>query len=154
MTLSERAGDHLDSRTRRIATGLGLAGALPFVTLAMLLWWRSDGNHALALAALTGYGAVILSFLGGIHWGLALRDPQGDGRMFAISVVPSLLGWVAVLLPAIPGLALLAAGFLGQMVLDWRLALAPWFRLLRMLLTAIVVVSLLTGVAALTVPSV
>ena len=152
--MADPAGIHLDSRTRRAAFILGIAGALPFVALAALLWWQADGQNTLALTALTGYGAVILSFLGGIHWGLALRNAEADGRDFIISVIPSLLGWVALLLPATPALAVLAACFLGQLALDWRLRLAPWFLLLRGLLTTVVVVSLLTGVAALTLPEV
>ncbi len=152
--MSEPAGAHVDARTRRTAFILGLAGALPFVVLAALLWWQADGEHALALTALTGYGAIILSFLGGIHWGLALRNADADPRDFIISVIPSLLAWVALLLPAIPALTILAACFLGQLALDWRLRLAAWFLLLRGLLTTIVVLSLLTGVAALTLPAV
>ncbi|WP_209443450.1 DUF3429 domain-containing protein [Falsiroseomonas frigidaquae] len=91
------------------ALWLGLAGLLPFLamagaTAAGLPW----GGRALA-----AYGATILAFLGAVHWGLALAAPApGPGR-FVLGVVPQLVGWVALLLPLRPGLALLAVAIVA-----------------------------------------
>ena len=55
------------------------------------------------------YGAIILSFLGGIRWGTAI-GPYDAGRQapeFAASVMGSLAGLSAAFLPAIPALAFL-----------------------------------------------
>lgn len=93
---------------------LGLAGLLPFLgltgaSLAGLPW----GGFALA-----AYGATILAFLGAVHWGLALAHPApGPGR-FVAGVVPQLVGWVALLLPLRPGLALLAVAILATAVAE------------------------------------
>lgn len=92
----------------RTAQTLGLLGLLPFFALALLAWLPDDAAIGALAAprfaqlALAGYAAVILSFLGAVHWGLAL----GQGVMPATlqrqslswGVVPSLLGWVALLL--------------------------------------------------------
>jgi hypothetical protein len=80
---------------------LGYAGLVPFAACAVLLLAVPEaGLRSLVERALLGYGAVILSFLGGVHWGLALRGDPGRGpRMLAIGVVPSLVGWVALLAP-------------------------------------------------------
>lgn len=137
------AGSEHDQPARRAASLLGLAGALPFVALALVLWWLSEPRGQWALQALIAYGAVILSFLGGIHWGLALRDAPEDGHAFVISVIPSLLAWTALLLPHTFALSLLAVCFVGQLALDLRLHVARWFRLLRVALTVVACTSLL-----------
>ena len=59
------------------ATALGYGGLLPFIAcgLSMLLLPDAGMRHV-AGRVLVGYGAVILSFLGGVHWGLVLRGPS------------------------------------------------------------------------------
>jgi hypothetical protein len=56
----------------------------------------------------------ILSFLGAVHWGFALRAPAGEAPAawprLGLGVAPALVAWIALLLPARPGLVLLAAG--------------------------------------------
>jgi hypothetical protein len=63
-----------------------------------------------------------------------------------LSVLPSLLGWVALLMPERSGLALLALGFLAQLAADWRHAAAPaWYRWLRLPLSVGAVFSMVAG---------
>lgn len=61
-------------------------------------------------------GAVILSFLGAIHWGAAASRGQYAPLPYALSVVPALVGCVALLLPIGAALALMAVAFLA-----WRI---------------------------------
>ncbi|MEM6712274.1 MAG: DUF3429 domain-containing protein [Pseudomonadota bacterium] len=137
---------------------LGLSGALPFVggLIAYTLGGVWFLTPTLALTATLVYGAVILSFLGGVRWGLALLldDAERRDARFALSVIPSLIGWVAVLIPTFPGLVLLAMAFAGQGAWDVGDAEddgAPdWFPHLRTLLTALVC-SLLSVMAVLTI---
>ena len=93
---------------------LGYAGLLPFAGAAALAVLGPPSWRASALAALVAYGAVILSFLGAVHWGIALRAPAGEapaaGPRLGLGVAPALVAWIALLLPTRPGLALLAAG--------------------------------------------
>ena len=76
--------------------------------------------------ALVAYGAVILAFLGGVHWGFALPEPSGRGERarLVLGVVPSLVGWVALLLlvcvDSAAGLGLLLVGFIGTTVVEAR----------------------------------
>ena len=51
----------------RVATGLGYAGLLPFFGGLALLWYPPMAD--LGISALTLYAAVILSFVGAVHWG-------------------------------------------------------------------------------------
>ena len=130
------------------AAVLGLAGVIPFAAGA-LGSFRPDAPGAVAATALLVHGAVILSFLGGIHRGFAIgrRDP-GYARL-GLGVLPSLVAWAALLLGGRGGLFLLAAAFAAVLGLDVQLArdgLAPaWFLRLRGVLTAAVVLCLLVA---------
>lgn len=124
----------------RLAWFLGLAGLLPFVAGAALQWFTPPGWRMLAASALLTYGAVIVSFLGGIHWGLAMRKAQPEASRLLWGVLPSLLGWLAVLLDSPWGHALLVFSLLACFAVDrvsYRaLGLAAWLPL-RALLTAV-----------------
>ena len=61
-----------DSTAQRLA----YAGLLPLVSGALLVWAVHDEVQAYVALALSAYAAVLLSFLGGIHWGFAMRQPQ------------------------------------------------------------------------------
>ena len=97
------------------------------------------------------YGAVILSFMSGILWGFATKATGAQaGTGYALSVIPAL--WAFFMTgggPVGAGLNLMF-GFGGLLILDfafWRWGLAPeWWMKLRVLLTAIVLASLATGV--------
>lgn len=101
----------------RTAWLLGLAGLLPFAGAA-LLSLASPGWHDLALLALRGYGAVILAFLGAVHWGFALLPEVGQEavgpKRLVLGIVPALVAWIALLLPVGPALALLAVAILAM----------------------------------------
>jgi len=99
------------------------------------------------------YGAVILSFLGGIHWGLAIGAvSQTDNtiwRRIAVSIVPSLVAWAALLMPSRIGFLLLTAAFVTTLSADIRASrmhVAPtWYPRLRWLLSCGAVAALLLG---------
>ena len=138
----------------RLAILLGYAGLIPFISGAIGIWitptaWRAD-----VLTALLHYAAVILACMGAIHWGLAMaRERQDDAahRQLGLSVLPALLGWLAISngLPALLALALLISGFIGLYLADVhavKLELAPrWYTALRKPLTAVVLISLLAA---------
>jgi hypothetical protein len=99
-----------DRRIPGIALLLGLAGALPFLTLAAAIVLAPPPYNFTAEILLTGYGVAILSFMGGVHWGLAMRD--GRAAQYGISVLAALYAWPALLLGTAGGWLYLAAGFL------------------------------------------
>ena len=97
---------------------LGLAGLIPFIGLAAVVIAGDDSLHAAALRAQIGYGAVIVSFLGALHWGAAVQTPAlATWPRMSWGVTPSLLGWVALLLPPLPALVLLTTALLAALVL-------------------------------------
>jgi hypothetical protein len=131
------------------AAVLGAAGLLPFLGLAALTGFGAPQ----AGPALAAYGATILAFLGAVHWGLALAGPSpANAARLALGVVPSLIGFAALLLPLRPGLALLAVAILataGVETLAARRGLVPRDYLkLRWLLSAGAACCLGIGAAA------
>lgn len=137
---------------RRVAWLLAVAGAIPFAatTLALL----SHDNHVRipAIAALVTYAAVILSFLGGIEWGVAIRDPiSGAAReqdriravALFISAAPSLAAWGVLWLPSPQwqlwaALALFVLVWLADLGLSKQGLVPTWFVDLRTAITALV----------------
>ena len=136
---------------------LGLAGLLPFILCSLgALSLSSDGSTR-SLLALVAYGATILAFLGGVHWGFALDGSDTPSERvqrarFGLGVVPSLIGWAAMLttfigLPA-TGLLVLTAGFIATTVVEaqaTRRGLMPQrYMLLRWVLSVVVVICLVS----------
>ncbi|MDO5288981.1 MAG: DUF3429 domain-containing protein [Pseudomonadota bacterium] len=105
-----------------------------FALLALLTWTPHPGMQALVLQALTGYAALLVSFTGGLHWGVGLRYLATTSRVPAFHFVwgplPALLAWGAMLLPAHLGLLLMAAVYALAHLVDVRVwpgsGLAPW----------------------------
>jgi hypothetical protein len=60
-----------DPNDRALARTLGYAGLIPFVLLALVLWLVDAQLQAWVSITLASYAALIVSFLGGIHWGMA-----------------------------------------------------------------------------------
>lgn len=91
-----------------LAQRLGHAGLVPFILGALLIHLVWPEAHPYATLTLAAYGACILSFLGGIHWGVYfLRHAQGqsvDSRWLIWGVVPSLVAWLAIIMPPSAGL--------------------------------------------------
>lgn len=131
------------------AKWLGYAGAIPFVAGALACLPAAAPLRPLGLALLLDYGAIILSFMGGVHWGAALLRNDNDAGTLGRSVVPALIALPAPLAGGRAGLILLAAGFGGLHFYDeWETQagrVPQWYPLLRRPLTAIVVLSLLAG---------
>lgn len=130
---------------------LGLAGLIPFwgLALGLLVAPVAGWTTAQLAAALAAYGAVIVSFLGGIRWGLATAARGASAGRYAIAVLPSLAAWIALALPVVPRLAVLGIVALALGPLDTPLVaagLAPvWFGRLRVILSAGAGAALLTA---------
>jgi hypothetical protein len=131
------------SATQRMAWLLGMAGLLPFFGHAYFAWLTSPYEVAGLLKSQVQYTAVILSFLGALHWGVVIASPSVEGSAAGVrlawSVLPALYAWVASMYP--PDLALPLLFFALPVVLAadaffYRSVAVPrWFLLLRTVLT-------------------
>jgi hypothetical protein len=104
---------------------------------------------------------VILSFVGGIRWGIAvtMEDQERARREYAIAVIPSLLAWLVLLLPPHWQLGTLAALVIVVGLFDYGMVCredAPeWHGRLRLILTGGAGLALIVGAfAARGVPSI
>ncbi len=125
-----------------VALRLGYAGLIPFVAGAVLAWLLPpySDEHVFAVEGLARYAALIVSFLGGIHWGLGMRASVPSPGPFVWGVVPSVLAWIAVLMPAYAGLVVLGALLIVCYLVDrkaYRVHDAQRWLTLRFRLTAV-----------------
>ena len=132
---------------------LGYGGLIPFVVLAMLS--VAEPSHGILYrGALMLYGAVILSFVGAIHWGVAMASVHMDDATrracYVWSVVPSLMAWSTFVLSPIGATLTLVLGFILQYWRDRSLgAFMPWpkwYLPLRIRLTFVACGALFAGV--------
>lgn len=133
----------------RWAARLGYAGLIPFVALAAAAWLAPVAHRAQVAFALLAYGATIASFLGAIHWGLAMRGPlTPQPGPFVWGVFPSLVAWVALLLPLSQGLVTMALLLGICLAVDRRsypaYGLGDWLGM-RLHLTVVAALCMLAG---------
>ena len=107
--------DHVIGETT--ITGLDLPSAL-------------SNLHVLEHVQIT-YGAIILSFLGAIHWGMEFSKLGGEFgyRRLALGVIPVLYAWPTTFLAHGPALIAQWLGFTGTWLLDQRASTNGWSEL-------------------------
>jgi len=118
---------------------LGYVGLIPFVAALLGFVLSSDARQAYFAHQFIAYGAVILSFVGAVHWGVALGGGPMPVMRMSISILPALLAWAALLLPVPAAAWLLLAGFVALRA--WEASppvsgtLPGWYRSVRTHLT-------------------
>ncbi|KAG0718411.1 Transmembrane protein 69 [Chionoecetes opilio] len=129
------------------ALALGISGLVPFVAVPAYMITAGIYEAELAQAQLF-YGASILSFLGGVRWGLTL--PEGstqppDWHNLGYSVAPSLVAWLGLLAPHTVGVLTVIGGLGVAGYMDMAMWGYPgWFKGMRFCLTFVAVLSLWT----------
>jgi hypothetical protein len=108
----------IDDNARRA----GYLGLLPFAAALMcVLFGASDEIRTLGLRVALAWGAVILSFIAAVHWGLALAGRwRWSMTVVIVSTLPSVVGALALLIGGERGVALLIAGFGSFWLLEHR----------------------------------
>ncbi len=144
-----------DQNNRDVPTNaliLGYSGLLPFIAGAALCHPVAAEYRPFGATLLIDYGAIILSFMGGVHWGAAMMLNGSDNGKLAKSVLPSIAALLGILVGGPVGLLILAIGFIGLLLYDEsevkKGQLTRWYPYLRRPLTTIVVISLLLGAYA------
>ena len=135
------------------ARRLGYGGLIPFLGLTAALWLARPGDWPFVGTALLSYGATIASFLGAIHWGLPMRPGAAQPLPVLLwGVTPSLLGWVALLLDTVFGLALITVVLWVCLAVDRavypRYQMQAWMPM-RLRLTLVASISCVAAVVAL-----
>ncbi len=136
-------------QTARLA---GYAGLIPFAALATATLVASPSDSERAAHALVAYAAIIATFVGAIHWGLAAaRHETPANWQYVWSVVPSLIAWLCLFLPGRAAMLTVAGLLITCLAVDARSTFVGAFPAnmmsLRYRLTAIAVASLLLAAA-------
>lgn len=105
---------------------LGYAGLIPFVGLALLVQLAPTPLNYLSAESLAGYGAVITSFMGALHWGASFHtlgkeasgDRWVDRNAWIWGVIPALVAWVALHIYIPVGLLIMASTLIIQRNID------------------------------------
>ena len=134
------------SGKEKTAKSLGYAGLIPFIVFSIGSWFQlpiiSDSTYIL-----TAYAAIILSFMGAIHWGVAMSNTEEqNGQYLIASVIPGLSAWIALLIPHRYAITLLMIGFIALIIYDWSVEkpqrLPAWYMPMRIRLTIVVIMCL------------
>ena len=139
--------------TEQTISRLGYAGLIPFTLLAALMWLVDEELLPFVAIALGGYAAAIVSFLGGVHWGIGFVKGEAAPRYhFVWGVVPSLIAWLALMMPAYAALPLLGLVVMACYAVDSKTypaaGLVSWLPM-RLRLTVVATASCVLGAAAL-----
>jgi hypothetical protein len=120
---------------------LGLAGLLPQLLALFPVIGGNPDARFIALACAFAYAALILSFLGGMWWGLAAAKGRVPPWIWIAAVLPSLIAFASAYPWMVgqpwpgPSLIWLGLAIIGSLGVDWRLRLmgvAPdWWMSLR-----------------------
>ena len=139
--------------TEQTVNRLGYAGLIPFVLLTALMWLVDAELLPFVAVALSGYAGAIVSFLGGVHWGIGFMKGEATPQFhFVWGVVPSLIAWLALMMPAYAALPLFGLVVVACYAVDSKTypaaGLASWLPM-RLRLTVVATASCVLGAAAL-----
>jgi hypothetical protein len=101
------------SRLNTTAEIVSYAGVVPFVLCLLgVALLPNYGLRELAQRIAISYGAVVLAFVGAVHWGLALAGTLVWRPIrIAGAILPALIGAAGTVISGQRGLALLVVGF-------------------------------------------
>ncbi|MDX5982752.1 DUF3429 domain-containing protein [Sphingomonas echinoides] len=121
---------------------LGLAGLLPQIAVAAVVLSGDTAHRFNALALGYAYAAIILSFLGGIWWGIGASHANPPEWLWVAAVTPSLIALASAVPWALgdpwPGPSLLVLGvaliaaLAVDIALNRRKLTPPWWMGLRL----------------------
>jgi hypothetical protein len=125
-------------------------GVLPFLACTAAI--AAGYEQVSAQFILQAYGAVIVSFVSGIHWGVAMKSGQGKNRWLLLtSNVIALASWLSLLVHhAIGSLLLQTICLILLLVVDAKLfklgEIDSWFFKLRQRVTLALTITLIIAI--------
>ncbi|MET3116708.1 putative membrane protein [Undibacterium sp. GrIS 1.8] len=139
----------MDIPNKQLVNKLGFAGLIPFCLLSLACWIVHPDWLGYFIKAQLSYGVAILSFLGGLHWGIALMsknlNPADTRKALLWGVIPSMIAWCSMVNVGV-GFLVQIIGFVVAYQFDKQLylryELPIWFIALRLKLTGVVVAAL------------
>ena len=129
---------------------LGFLGTIPLIFSSFLTFLLISDNIIIIKIALS-YSAVILSFLGAVHWGYLIKidlSPRIHSYQWLWSVSGSLLGWISLVFLIFDKIIfcslVLFFGFTVSLVIDLKIfSQIMWYRKLRIYLSFIAILNII-----------
>ena len=105
---------------------LAYAGLIPFIGLALMVQLAPTPINYLSAESIASYGAIIVAFMGALHWGANLQtlgkpasgDCWIDRNAWIWGITPALIAWVALHIYIPVSLIILAATLVIQRNID------------------------------------
>lgn len=146
----------MNKLNQKFVTRLGFAGLIPFVLLTLICWLAPADLLNNFIRAQLAYGIVILSFFGGVHWGMVLvgagRDDEENRQAMIWGVIPTLLAWCTMgymLFAFLVQVVAFIMAYKNDKKLYQSYSVPDWFIKLRLQVTRVVVTAqLFTFIAA------
>ncbi len=135
-------------RTPKVVLIYGVMGLSGFLVPPLVAFLVPDYRD-LALRLLIAYAALILSFLGGARWGLAVARPSPSPLTVSLAMLPTLFALGLAMLPADMRLSQIG-GLITGLALQWlwdirAQGLPAWYPTLRTVLSGGAVAGLIAG---------
>lgn len=134
--------------TQTLPKLLTYTGIIPFVVPALLIVTHQPIGLSIQVWQLLflSYSAIILSFLGGIHWGTTLTTNIKPNTLYITSNIASLGAWLSLILNSqLLSAFLLLFGFMMQLIIDLlvlpRTTYPNWFIQVRIRATVFVCIA-------------
>jgi hypothetical protein len=99
--------------------GIALVAISPFPISALLYSYGPPDKMAPALTALLGWSAAVLSFLGGVRWGLETREPSPRPMRQVFSAMCAVAAWVIWMARGRTPDTWILAGFIMAFLIQW-----------------------------------
>lgn len=96
-----------------------LVALSPFPVTALIYGYGPESRMEPMLKALLEWSAVVLSFLGGVRWGLETREANPRPMRQAFSAMCAMAGWVILMARGHTADTWILAGFIAAFLIQW-----------------------------------
>lgn len=126
-------------------------GSIPFIFLTYLNFFEVNYLFNIEVSLiLISYGAIILSFISGIHFSYAILQDKINKPLLILSNIVALTAWLCVLMNFTLALVIMIMGYVVNLLIDFlsykNLVITRWFFNLRLRISVIVISCLVLNV--------
>ena len=140
-----------NKKINKLAILFAYAGTIPFIFSSLYVWLIENTEILKISNVIVIYSYIILTFIGGIYWGLGINsnNTKDSLKYYSYSIAPALICWFLYLLNFINLVnIILIIFFLNLSLLIEKFLISnnkklDWYLLLRVRLNFIVTISLL-----------
>lgn len=123
---------------------LTYSGSIPFLLLTYLIFLKDNYFFTIDISLiLISYGAIILSFICGMHFSYAILQDKISNKLLILSNLLALISWLCLLINFKLSLMLIIIGYISNLIIDFisykNLIIKKWFFNLRLRISLIVI---------------